>query len=74
VLYGSFFQYTFASDQVDEIKYHCEIHPWRQAKVSVNDAIEHGNNFELRSGTGPVLSMNKNDRTLLNFQPYESNR
>ena len=67
--YGSFFQYTFESDQAGEFTYHCEIHPWRTAKVSVSNAVERGNNFELTSGTGPVLSLSKNDRTLLNFHP-----
>ena len=33
----------------------------------MSDAVEQGNNFELESGTGPVLSLSKNDRTLLNF-------
>ncbi|MFY9565315.1 MAG: hypothetical protein WAQ29_03105 [Nitrososphaeraceae archaeon] len=65
--YGSFFQHTF--DQAGEFTYHCEIHPWRTAKVSASDAVEQGNNFDLRSGTGPVLSLSKNDRTLLNFHP-----
>jgi hypothetical protein len=37
--------------------------------VSVSGTIEKGNNFELTSGTGPVLSLSKNDRTLLNFHP-----
>lgn len=59
--YGSFFQQTF--DRAGEFAYHCEIHPWRTAKVSVNDAIEQENNFELTSGTGHVLSLTKNDRS-----------
>ena len=67
--YGAFFQYTFGTDQAGEFTYHCEIHPWRTGKVSVNAASEQGNNFVLTSGTGPVLSLAKNDRTLLNFQP-----
>lgn len=67
--YGSFFQHTFASDQAGEYTYHCEIHPWRTGTVSVSGTIEKGNNFELTSGTGPVLSLSKNDRTLLNFHP-----
>jgi hypothetical protein len=67
--YGAFFQYTFNTDQTGEFTYHCEIHPWRIGKVSVNAASEQGNNFELRSGTGPVLSLSKNNRTLLNLHP-----
>jgi hypothetical protein len=65
--YGSFFQHTI--DQAGEYTYHCEIHPWRTGTVSVSGTIEKGNNFELTSGTGPVLSLSKNDRTLLNFHP-----
>lgn len=67
--YGAFFQYTFDSDQAGEFTYHCEIHPWRTGKVSVNAAFEQGDNLVLTSGTGPILSLAKNDRTLLNFHP-----
>lgn len=67
--YGAFFQYTFDTDQAGEFTYHCEIHPWRIGKVSVSTAFEQGNNFVLTSGTGPVLGLTKNDRTLLNFHP-----
>jgi hypothetical protein len=67
--YSSFFQYTFAPDQGGEFTYHCEIHPWRVGKISVSNAVEQGNNFILTSGTGSVLSLSKNDRTLLNFKP-----
>lgn len=67
--YGSFFQYTFAPDQAGEFTYHCEIHPWRTGQVSVSNAIDQEFNFELRSGTGPTLSLSKNDRTLLDFHP-----
>jgi hypothetical protein len=67
--YTSLFQYTFAPDQGGEYTYHCEIHPWRIGKVSVNNAVEQGKNFVLTSGTGPVLSLSKNDRKLLNFRP-----
>jgi plastocyanin len=65
--YTSFFQYTFAN--AGEYVYHCDIHPWRVAKVSVSDALEKGNNFIMASGTGPTLSLSKNDRTLLDFRP-----
>ena len=34
--YGAFFQYTFDTDQAGEFTYHCEIHPWRTGKVSVD--------------------------------------
>jgi plastocyanin len=64
---NSFFQYTF--DKSGEIAYHCIIHPWRAAVVSVSDATERGNNFELSSGTGPVWDFNKDFRTLLSIEP-----
>jgi plastocyanin len=64
---NSFFQYTF--NRSGKILYHCEIHPWRVASVSVSDALERGNNFELSSGTGPVLNLTQDFRTLLVFKP-----
>ena len=64
---NSFFQYTF--DKSGEIAYHCIIHPWRTAVVSVSDSTERGNNFELSSGTGPVWDFNKDFRTLLSIEP-----
>jgi plastocyanin len=64
---NSFFQYTF--DRSGDFAYHCIIHPWRAAVVSVSNAIERGNNFGLSSGTGPVWDFNKDFRTLLNIEP-----
>jgi plastocyanin len=66
---NSFFQYTF--DRSGDIAYHCIIHPWRAAVVSVSNAIERGNNFGLSSGTGPVWDFNKDFRTLLNIEPLK---
>jgi plastocyanin len=64
---NSFFQYTF--DRSGDFAYHCIIHPWRAAVVSVSNAIERGNNFGLSSGTGPVWDFSKDFRTLLNIEP-----
>lgn len=64
---NSFFQYTF--DESGEIAYYCIIHPWRAAVVSVSDATERGNNFEMSSGTGPTWDFNKDFRTLLSIEP-----
>jgi plastocyanin len=64
---NSFFQYIF--DEAGEALYHCEIHPWRVASVSVSDASERRNNFELTSGAGPVLNLAQHSRVLLNFKP-----
>lgn len=64
---NSFFMYTF--DRPGDFAYHCIIHPWRVAAVSVSDSLERGVNFELTSGTGPVWNFSKDFRTLLNFEP-----
>jgi plastocyanin len=67
--YESFFQYTF--DEAGIFDYYCTIHPWRIGTVSVSDAVERGNYFEFRSGTGPRLDLtqNNNNNTLLVFKP-----
>jgi len=64
---NSFFQYRF--DRAGDFPYHCIIHPWRVALVSVGDSLDRGINFELTSGTGPVWNFSKDFRTLLNFEP-----
>ena len=64
---NSFFQYSF--NREGNFPYHCEIHPWRVAKVSVSSAIERGNNFEMSSGVGQTLNLTKDFRTLLDFRP-----
>ncbi|HEU4443088.1 MAG TPA: hypothetical protein VFR94_00260 [Nitrososphaeraceae archaeon] len=64
---NSFFQYTF--DEPAEIAYHCIIHPWRAAVVSVGNELERGNNFDLLSGTGSTWDFNKDFRTLLSIEP-----
>ena len=64
---NSFFLYRF--DSPGDFAYHCIIHPWRVAAVSVSDSLERGVNFELTSGTGPVWNFSKDFRTLLNFEP-----
>jgi plastocyanin len=64
---NSFFQYTFNKE--GNFVYHCEIHPWRVAMVSVSSGIERGNNFEMSSGVGPTLNLTKDLRALLVFAP-----
>lgn len=64
---NSFFQYTF--DRPGTFEYHCIIHPWRVAAVSVSDSIARGTDFELSYGTGPVWDFTKDFRTLLDFKP-----
>ena len=68
--YTSFFQHTFDSQlQNQEIMYHCEIHPWRTAKISVSSAFEQGHYFVFASGTGKVLNLTEHSRTLIDFRP-----
>jgi hypothetical protein len=45
------------------------MHPWRVAIVSVNSAIERGNNFEMSSGVGPTMNLTRDIRALLDFTP-----
>ena len=65
--YTSFFQHTF--DQAGTFDYHCTIHPWRTGTVTVSDAVEQGDNFEFRSGTGPTLDLTEHNSTVLDFTP-----
>jgi plastocyanin len=65
---GSSFQYSF--DEPGTFEYYCTIHPWRVATVTVGGAIERGSNFELRSGTGPILDLTQHNRTVLEFRPF----
>ena len=64
---NSFFQYTF--NRAGGFVYHCEIHPWRVAIVSVSAATEKGKNFEVDSGVGPTWNLLKDSRTLLDLTP-----
>lgn len=65
--YNSFFQYTF--DEAGTFDYHCTIHPWRTGTVTVSDAVELGRNFELRSGTGPILDLTEYNSTVIDIKP-----
>ena len=65
--YLSFFQYTF--EQAGTFDYYCQIHPWITGRATVSDALVQGHHFEIRSGTGPVLNLAENDRTMIDFKP-----
>ncbi len=65
--YNSSFQYTF--DEAGTFDYHCTIHPWRTGTVTVSDAVELGRNFELRSGTGPILDLTEYNSTVIDIKP-----
>jgi plastocyanin len=64
---NSFFQYTF--NRAGDFVYHCEIHPYRVAIVSVNAVTDRGTNFEFSSGVGPTWNLTKDSRILLDFTP-----
>lgn len=64
---NSFFQYTFYKS--GNYVYHCIIHPWRQAIVSVSDSYEKGQNLQMSSGVGSVFNLTKDYRALLDFKP-----
>lgn len=64
---NAFFQYTF--DRPGDYVYHCNIHPWREAIVTVSGSFERGHNFQMSSGTGSVLNLTKDFRTLFDIQP-----
>jgi plastocyanin len=65
--YTSFFQYTF--EEAGTFDYYCVIHPWITGIATVSAAVEQGQHFEIRSGTGPTLNLSENDRTMLDFKP-----
>jgi plastocyanin len=64
---NAFFQYTFENS--GDYVYHCTIHPWRQAIVSVSDSYQNGQYFKMSSGVGSVFNLTEDFRTLLDFQP-----
>ena len=64
---NAFFLYTF--DKSGNYVYHCIIHPWRQAIVSVSDSFEKGQNLQMSSGVGSVFNLTKDYRALLDFKP-----
>jgi hypothetical protein len=64
---NSLFQQTF--NRQGEYVYHCMIHPWRSAIVTVSAAFQKGNNFEMSSGTGHILNLTQDSRILLEFKP-----
>lgn len=64
---NALFQHTF--NVPGDYLYHCQIHPWRVALVSVADAYETGQYFKMASGVGSILNLTTDFRTLLNFEP-----
>jgi len=64
---NSFFQFTFS--QPGEFLYHCIIHPWRVASVSVSDAYFTGEGFKIDIGSGAVWDISTHPRVLLDINP-----
>jgi plastocyanin len=65
--YDSYFKFTF--DKPGNYSYHCEIHPWKVGFIRVNDNIVRSHDFEISSGTGSILNLTDQDRSLLKFKP-----
>jgi plastocyanin len=65
--YDSYFKYTF--DKAGNYSYHCEIHPWKVGFVRVNDKVVRNHDFEISSGTGSILNLTDQERSLLKFKP-----
>ncbi len=65
--YQGLFTYTF--NQPGNYPYFCTIHPWRAGVITVNSAVNYGNNFQLRTGTGPVFDLRQDDRSVFDFKP-----
>jgi plastocyanin len=64
---NSFFQFTF--NQPGEFLYHCFIHPWRVASVSVNDASFTGESFDIGLGSGATWDISSKPRVLMDISP-----
>lgn len=64
---NSFFQYTL--DQSGNYVYHCLIHLWRVAIVTVSDDYERGHYIQMSSGVESELNLTDDYRILLNFEP-----
>ena len=62
-----FFEFTFT--QAGDYPYHCVIHPWRVASVSVSDAQFTGEAFDIAVGSGATWDLTKNPRVLLEITP-----
>ena len=63
--------FTSAGGLIGDFNYYCTLHPFMVATISSNEAVESGQSFEFRSGTGPTLDVAKNNRTLLAFNPID---
>ena len=51
------FEFTFS--QPGEVLYHCIIHPWRVASVSVSDASFTGESFDIGLGSGATWNISQ---------------
>lgn len=67
ITYDSYYKYTF--DKGGNYSYHCEIHPWKVGFVRVNDKVVRNHDFEISSGTGSILNLTDQERSLLKFKP-----
>ncbi|MGZ5472010.1 MAG: cupredoxin domain-containing protein [Nitrososphaeraceae archaeon] len=61
------FEFTFS--QPGEVLYHCIIHPWRVASVSVSDASFTGASFDIGLGSGATWDISSTPRVLMDISP-----
>jgi plastocyanin len=61
------FEFTFS--QPGEVLYHCIIHPWRVASVSVSDASFTGESFDIGLGSGATWNISSTPRVLMDISP-----
>ena len=61
--------FEFAFSQPGEVLYHCIIHPWRVASVSVSDASFTGESFDIGLGSGATWNISSTPRVLMDISP-----
>ena len=61
--------FEFSFSQPGEVLYHCIIHPWRVASVSVSDASFSGASFEIGLGSGATWDISSTPRVLMDISP-----
>ncbi len=61
------FEFTFS--QPGEVLYHCIIHPWRVASVSVSGASFTGESFDIGLGSGATWNISSTPRVLMDISP-----
>ncbi|MGZ5485147.1 MAG: cupredoxin domain-containing protein [Nitrososphaeraceae archaeon] len=61
--------FEFAFSQPGDVLYHCIIHPWRVASVSVSGASFTGESFDIGLGSGATWNISSTPRVLMDISP-----